>query len=167
MYQFKTIQVHKVLKETARSFFVVRKDGVLSNFFKYLLACIYPAQNWFDSFDSWRVIKQKIAYCKWQKGQLTNFLNWYFSETTFDIEQARLASLFCPTIDLESSVFLPEISSESTIFTYSINDPLTIIAEVTIKTPNNIYIDSNKLSELTSLIEQIKLDGSIYKIESL
>lgn len=166
MPQFKTIDYSMINYEAVRNFHAVNRAGFLSIEYRYTLACIYPLQDTFNNFDTWRQAKKIIAQCKWTIGQLTNVLNYFFDnvQNRIYISQQRISNVFVPIIAYESDVFVPEISSESTVFAPNINDAGTVLAQVTFHVPSDVYNDSLVMNQLIIVIEQIKISGFSYAI---
>lgn len=104
---YKTIEYGKMLYETLGNYFSVNVFGNLSILYRFLLSCLYTLQPEWDSFETWRFNKKLIANCKWQIGQLTNVLNYYFDNTQkrIYITQRALLNTFAPTIAYESVTY--------------------------------------------------------------
>ena len=174
-----------------------------------------------DSFEVWRANNKIIANCKWQIGQLTNVLNYYFDSTysRIYITQKALLNIFSPIIAFESTTYDRDINdstihdagdtltenviyqvitmggvatyngdnyakgdffkvltgvltfSSSTgaqvspaLFAPTISDP-SILSEVFIWVPPDVWNDSIAMINLRSIIEQVKFQGIPYKIK--
>lgn len=169
MSQFKTIDYAMMNFEAVRNFHAVNKAGFLSIEYKYTLSMIWPLQNSFNDFDTWRRAKQIIANCKWTIGQVTNVLNYFFDTDLkrIYISQKRLTNLFAPIINYESTTFAPTIANESDSFAPNINENGTALAEVSIHVPTSIFTDQLIMSQLISVVEQIKITGLYYIIEEI
>ena len=98
---FRTIKYSKMTFETLRSYFSVNASGQLSILYKFVFSCLYPLQSVFDNYDTFRIKKQIIASCKWQIGQLTNVLNYFFDPTLkrIHINQSEV-TIIAESIDL-------------------------------------------------------------------
>lgn len=178
MNQFKYISYPKMLYETLRNYLSVTKvffeDGVqkggkLSDLYKYCLSILYVLQSPWDSFEMFRAQKKIIANCKWQIGQLTNVLNYFFDpiDKRIVITQSRILSLFAPMIQYESTTYAPTIDEESTTYEGTITDTSTIIAEVNFHVPSEIFNNTITMGQLISTIEQVKITGINYIITEL
>jgi hypothetical protein len=169
MAVFKNIVHTEMLKETMR-WFATNKDGNPSKLYKYLFAVVFVLQTFFQSFSAWRDEKFIIANCKWQMGQLTNVLNYFFDpiNKTIYIDQAIILNIFDPVITGNQAVnFDPVITgNESTLYEPDFYSTVYITG-VIVHVPNAIYIDSIQMSALTAVLEQIKITGLSYTIVSL
>jgi hypothetical protein len=158
-----------MLTETMR-WFATNKDGQPSKLYKFLFACVQIWQDWFSGFSMWRNEKFIIANCKWQIGQLTNVLNYFFDpiNKTIYIDQVTLLNTFDPVLTGNQAVNfdLPITGNESTLYEPTFS-PNVIITGVIIHVPNAIYIDPAQMTALTSVIEQIRITGISYTIVSL
>lgn len=166
MAVFKTIDYGRMNYEALRNFHSVNRSGFLSIEYRYTLSMVYPLQDYFNGFDTWRRAKKIIAQCKWTIGQVTNVLNYFFDNNLKRIylTQQRLDNLFAPVIAYESITFAPVIAEESTAYAPSINDTATVLAEVTIHVPSDVYSNPLLMSQLISVVDQIKITGFVYII---
>ena len=169
MPQFKTIDYSLVNYEAVRNFHAINRAGLLSIEYRYTLCCVWPLQLAFDDFHLWRKAKKIIANCKWTVGQVTNVLNYFFDNTLnrIFITQQRIENVFVPVINYESAVFASEISDESTVLAPGINDFGVTLAHVTINVPTEVYSDAIIMSQLISVVEQIKITGFSYSIAEI
>lgn len=164
MSQYRTIYYPKMLYESLRNYYSINSDGQLSVLYKILLCCLWPLQLRWNDYETFRQNKLIIANTKWQLGQLTNVLNYLFTTTEIYITQAVQPTINVPTIFYESETMAPTITYESDVKVPTIDNAYNIIAIVTIHVPTSIYTDSNKMSELVSIIEQIIITGITYNI---
>lgn len=163
MPNFRHIHYGRQLYETLRAYYSVNASGNLSVLYKYLIAILQVMQAPFDEYDKYRTKEAIIAGCKWQIGQLTNVLN-YLYDTTLNriyITQSDIANIADPTFDY------PPIHFDGTfddappaIFERTFTDRVATTL-VTINVPVGV-----NLSDLTATVEQIKLKGIPYKIET-
>lgn len=91
-----------MLYETLGEYFSINSSGTLSILYRYCASLIYPIQKEFDSFETWRTKQKIIAMCKWQKGQLTNVLNYLYPSTV---------SPYIPFSDPVSGIYVTEVST--------------------------------------------------------
>jgi hypothetical protein len=192
MYQFKTIDYGAMNFEALRNDLAINKATTLSREYKYTLAMIYPLQSIFNNFAIWREEKRLIAQCKFTIGQLTNLLNYFFDPTNkgISIRQQQNVTLYAPNIDDTATdvPFAPNI--DDAVVSDAVGNPInqyysqTIPATatyyrsfapninagavgslVTIMIPSVIYNDSEILSKIVSVIEQIKITGINYTLK--
>jgi hypothetical protein len=166
---YKTINIGKILYESIRNSFAINKAGELSIFYKFCLACVYPLQTAFDSFETWRQRQLIIANCNYTIGQLKNVLNYLFDNTNFvapdwgriTITQSEFSYIYAPTIDDESTTFAPPITDESTTDAPTIeSDPNQ--RNVMFNIPSDL---SASLADIIATIDQIKIDGLTYSYQ--
>jgi hypothetical protein len=152
--------------ETLRNYFSVNKAGRLSILYKFLLACLWPLQQQWNTFELWRQKIWLISQCKWQIGQLTNVLNTLYDPISKRIftTQAEAGYIFAPTIDYESDLFAPTIAVESTEFAPTILDS-TLLRETIINIPSIISGDDSVYSDFIATIEKIRILGLLYTIQ--
>ena len=163
MLQFRVVNYGKMLYESLRAYFSINSSGNLSQLYLFLLACLYPLQPAFDDYDTFRIKKQIIANCKWQIGQLTNVLNYFFDPVSkrITITQSVLASVDDPVFMETPINFDPEYPETTTIFE-PIFRGLYNRTNVTFNVPSTV-----DQSELISIIEQIKINGINYSIHTI
>jgi hypothetical protein len=178
MLPFKNITYSKMLYETLRNYHSVTKvyfdeegnqqGGLLSDLYKYCLACLYVLQAPWNAFNLWRRDKLIIASCKWQIGQVTNVLNHFFDAelSRIFITQRKLTNLFAPVIDGNESLTYgwPIDIYESEIFAPVITDTVTLATEVSVHVPASIFTSPSIMNSLIAIIEQIKITGINYQI---
>ena len=163
MLQFRIVNYGKMLYESLRAYFSINSSGNLSQLYLFLLACLYPLQPIWDNYDAFRIKKQIIANCKWQIGQLTNVLNYFFDPVSkrIAITQSVLISIDDPVFAVTPINFDPVYPETTTIF-----EPVF----------KGLYNRSNTIfsvpvavdqSELISIIEQIKINGINYIIQTI
>ena len=152
MLQFRKIDYSKMLYESLRAYFSVNSSGQLSILYKFLFSCLYPLQPAFNNYDTFRIKKKIIAGCKWQIGQLTNVLNYFFDPdlSRIYITQSTITTLSAPVFEETTAVFAPVFSG------------LSARSNVTFWVPSSV-----NMSELISVIEQIKINGIPYQIQLL
>ena len=112
-----------------------------------------------------------IANCKWQIGQLTNVLNYFFDPTnkTIYIDQVTLLDVFDPVMTgNQATNFDPIVTGfESTLYEPTF-DQTVIITGVIIHVPAAYATPGTaNYTNLVSVIEQIKITGIPYTIVSL
>jgi hypothetical protein len=175
---FRSINYARMLYEALRNYLSVTKvyfvdgtqyGGLLSDLYKYLLSCLYMLQSPWDSFEIWRAEKYIIANCKWQIGQLTNVLNYFFDsiQLRIYITQSRTLNLFAPTIAYESTTYAPTIAYESTTYASMITEATSVIAGVNFHVPSDVFNDPIAMGQLISVIEQVKITGINYVITEI
>jgi hypothetical protein len=180
MANYRTIDYAKMIFETLRSplsvtkvYFVagVQYGGVLSILYRYCVCCIWPFQNWWNNFETYRIKKKYIAYCKWETGHVTNLLNFLYDNTQkrIYISFKIYTNIFVPSLYYESTVLVPAFAAgvQSLTRVPSIANDGSGRAGVIINVPNSIYIDPIVMADLVSTIEQIKLTGIDYIIQSI
>ena len=167
---FRNISPTVMLTETMR-WFATNRDGNPSKLYKFLFAVVYVLQNYFQSFSAWRDEKFIIANCKWQIGQLTNVLNYFFDPVnkTIYIDQVTLLDCFVPDFTVNpSTVFVPDLTVDpSTVFVPDL-DSTVIITEVIIHVPSPYYTPGTpENTALIAVLEQIKITGIPYTITNI
>ena len=169
MLQYRIIDYPKMLYETLRNYFSINANGDLSILYRILLSCLWPLKLQWDSFVTFRNEKLIIANTKWQVGQLENVLNFFFDSELkrIKIQQSTITTLSVPTINYESIVCAPTIDYDSTICVPTINNTSLSISLVIFLLPNEIYINEAIKYQIKMVIEQIKIDGIKYEIQSL
>lgn len=158
----KNINYQKLLFEGLRFYFSVNKAGQPSILYRYLSAFVSLFQAPFNSFDTFRKKEYLIANCKWQIGQLTNLLNYFYdniqnriyitqstsftvSDSTFNYNQLNNDS------DFNSIALMQERAFNDSSFQTIVN----------INVPIGVNLD-----DLTATIEQIKFKGIPYQIQT-
>ena len=134
MLQFRVVNYGKMLYESLRAYFSINSSGNLSQLYLFLLACLYPLQPAFDDYDTFRIKKQIIANCKWQIGQLTNVLNYFFDPVSkrITITQSVLASVDDPVF-METPINFEKIKNLSNFLCiFSDNDPYVPVSDTKI-----------------------------------
>ena len=151
--------------ETLRSYFSVNASGQLSILYKFVFSCLYPLQSVFDNYDSFRIKKQIIASCKWQIGQLTNVLNYFFDPTLkrIYINQSEVTVIADPTFDYDPVSFDPVFDETTTIFE-PVFSGLSSKTNATIMVPVSVFSTSE--NEIISVLEQVKMNGIPYQINT-
>jgi hypothetical protein len=117
-------------------------------------------QSIFDSYDTFRIKKQIIASCKWQIGQLTNVLNYFFDPILkrIYITQSEVTIIADPQFEYEPILFDPVFEETTSIFEpYFLGQSSK--TNVTFMIPTGVNVD-----EITAVIEQVKMNGIPYTI---
>jgi len=163
MLQFRNIDYSKMLYESLRAYFAVNTAGQVSIMYKFLLCCLYPLQPAFNNYDIFRIKKKIIAGCKWQIGQLTNVLNYFFDPAykRIYISQSAVTNVSAPVFEEITAILAPVFEETTAIFA-PIFSGLSARSSVTFFVPNTV-----NMSELISIIEQIKINGIPYQISTL
>jgi hypothetical protein len=163
MLQFRKIDYSKMLYESLRAYFSVNSSGQLSILYKFLFSCLYPLQPAFNNYDTFRIKKKIIAGCKWQIGQLTNVLNYFFDpdSSRIYITQSTITILSAPVFEETTAIFAPVFEETTSVFA-PVFSGLSARSNVTFWVPNSV-----NMSELISVIEQIKINGIPYQIQLL
>ena len=152
-----------MLMESLRAYFAVNAAGQVSILYKFLLCCLYPLQPTFNNYDTFRIKKKIIAGCKWQIGQLTNVLNYFFDPVykRIYISQSTVTNVNAPVFEETTAILAPVFEETTSIFA-PIFSGLSARSNVTFFVPNTV-----NMSELISIIEQIKINGIPYQISTL
>lgn len=162
MSQFRSIDYGKMLYEALRSYFSVNSNGEISILFKFIYGCIFPIQKKFDEYVDFRNKKQIIANCKWQIGQLTNVLNYFFDSTLkrIYITQSNANQIVDVTFEYNAINFDLDFSQNAEIY-----EP--IFGGQALKTSVIIMVPSGiDLNLITSVVEQVKMNGIPYTIQT-
>ena len=158
----KKINYPALLFEGLRSYFSMNKTEQPSILYKYLAAFVALFQQPFLSFDAFRIKEYLIANCKWQIGQLTNLLNYFYDNTQKRIYITQSYSFTISDVTFDYN----QINNDS-----DFNSP-TLIQERTfedasLQTIVHINVPSIvNLDDLTATIEQIKFQGIPYQIQT-
>lgn len=162
MPNFKHISYGKLLYETLRSYYSVNVSGNISIMYKFLLAIIQVLQAPFDGYEIYRTKEAIIANCKWQIGQLTNVLNFLYDPTLsrIFITQSIVLPVADPTFAYNPDNFDTVFAEDPEIFERTFSDKVASTL-VTINVPIGVNI-----SDLTATVEQIKLTGIPYTIQT-
>lgn len=172
MNGFKTIHYIRMLFETTRSWFAINSSGQLSILFRYLSSIIYPLQESFDDFDSYRQKARLIALCKWEKGQLENILNEIYPSETNDLitvenveyetEYACEIPTGATTLDytfyaneIENGVIAESPAPDYTTYLADIDDMFLNQNNVVFNIPSDIYLSSQ--NDIENTIKQINI----------
>ena len=163
MLQFRKIDFSKMLYESLRAYFAVNTAGQVSIMYKFLLCCLYPLQPAFNNYDIFRIKKKIIAGCKWQIGQLTNVLNYFFDPAykRIYISQSAVTNVDDPVFE-ETPVNFDLVFEETITIFEPVFSGLSARSNVTFMVPGSV-----NMNELISVIEQIKINGIPYKIQTL
>jgi hypothetical protein len=138
----------------------------MSIFYRYLLCCLYVLQHPWDAFNLWREREKIIAGCKYEIGQLTNVLNYFFDSTLnrIYITQEGYLNVFVPTF---THAYTPPPADESDVFVLTFGTPI-MNNEVLIHVPAPYYTPlTSEYTALVGVIEQIKITGLNYQIVSI
>jgi len=163
MFMSKAINYSYLLFDTLREYFSVRSDGTISWLYKFCLACLYPLQSKFNTYDTFRIERTYVAYCNYTKGQLTNLLNKLFPSTTtdlFSITQRTSKQVFMAGIDTGTNIGYTTTYSKGyteVTTTYLYGFPYIGYTDAIINVPSDIY--DNILSAVEAIVNQIKLTG--------
>ena len=157
---FRAILYGKMLYETLRAYFAVNASGDLSILYKFCYSCLYILQPAFDSYDTFRIKKQIIASCKWQIGQLTNVLNYFYDNllNRIYITQSAVSEITAPTFSYTTALFAPNFDGTTTVFVPEFSGQSSR-TNVTIMVPSTV-----DLVDLKATVEQIKINGVPYSI---
>lgn len=149
-----------MLYEALRNYFSLNTAGEISILFKYCSALLFPLQGPFDAYDLVRRAYEIVANCKFQIGQLTNVLNYFYDPLLkrIFIAQATIVVLSAPEFEYTTDVQCMEFEEPATAQAREFGDK-TAGQLVSINIP--IGID---LAAITATIEQIKVDGIDYQI---
>lgn len=165
MTNFRHINYSKMLFETLRRYFAVNAAGNMSYPYKYLTCFVAPLAQQFETFEVFRNKENLIASCKWEIGQLTNVLNYLYD---IDLKRIYITQSLVSAVSLtmfeyaaiqQAQDFGGSTSLQLREFT---DDPNQTI--VTIYVPSAIY--STVVSDMTATVNQIKIDGIPYQINS-
>lgn len=160
---FKNIDYGRMLFEALRNFYALNSNGEISIFYKFLASGMSILQDAFSKYDAFRRKEYLIATCKWQIGQLTNVLN-YFYDPTFNriyISQSHISVISDPIFAYTPTNFDAEFSdapmqSESRFLDRADTTLVTINVPVGVA---DVF-----LSDMIATIEQIRLRGIPYVI---
>lgn len=163
MADFKNINYGRMLYEAMRNYFSVNTSGELSWLFKFCAAIVQPLQAPFDAYATARAKSHIIAQCRWQMGQLKNTLNYIYDSTLsrIYITQSVITVISDPEFAYTPVNFdgvfeeTPAVINERTF-----NDRASTSA-VIIHIPASIDLD-----DITATIEQIRVQGIPYQIET-
>lgn len=160
MASFRKIDYSKLLYETLRSYFSFNAANQPSQLYIFLACIIAPLQGPFNNYDVFRIREALIAQCKWQIGQLTNVLNMLFDATLqrIFITQNKQTIISDPTfayppIHFDSDFNTPPMVYERGFFDRAAETIVIINVPVSIDLP-----------DITSVIEQIRMQGIPYQI---
>ena len=157
---FRNIDYPKLLLEGLRHYFSINNSGDVSFLYKYLTAFVALFPSAFADLVAFRNKEALIAQCKFQIGQLTNLLNYFYDATLsrIYISQSVISVVADPMFQYAPVNFDSDFASAPLIeereFGDRVNESL-----VTINVPTGVNI-----SDLTATVEQIKLQGIPYQI---
>jgi hypothetical protein len=160
MKLFRNIDYSKMLLETLRNFFSVNVAGNISILYKYALALIYPLQQPFNDYVTFRNKEFIIASCKWQIGQLTNVLNYLYDNTLnrIYITQSTITIVNDPMFQYAPYNFDSDFAAAPSIFERGFTDKVSS-SLVTINAPT--AVDHN---DFVATVNQIRTLGIRYTI---
>jgi hypothetical protein len=157
MIKFRNIDYGKMLFESLRAYFAVNSSGQLSILYKFCISCLFILQSPFNDYDTFRVKKFIIANCKYQIGQLTNVLNYFFDSVSKRIWIEN------SDITMVNSVVFGETPPDGDYdYLYGPDPMIDEIVFGGLLSRSNILIhvpSSVDRDELIAVIEQIKITG--------
>lgn len=160
MAVFKNINYGRSLYDGLRAYFSVNSTGHLSILYKLLFCMVQPLQAPFDLLNAQRAINKIVANCKWQIGQLTNVLNYLFDPelSRIFITQSISSIVSATTFEYTAIQNITEFGGGNPVFVRGFQDR-SAQTVVTINVPAGTNI-----SEITAIIEQIRIQGIAYQI---
>lgn len=164
MKRFRNINYGRTLYESLRNYFSVDGiTGVITSLYRYVAALIQPLQPRFDQYVVFRKKEEIIARCKWQIGQLTNVLNYFYDNllNRIFIGQAVLTVIADPMFEYPPVNFDSDFDSAPVVQEREFGDRASSTL-TTINVPAGIDMD-----DLIATIEQIRMDGFFYTINIL
>src|SRR5579863_2763033 len=165
MIKFRTISYGKMLYETLRAYFSVNDQGEMSVLYQICAAIVQPLQDPFDAYHTFRVAASMVANFKWQIGQLTNVLNYFF-----DTSLQRIFITQSVVNIVSDSTFAYDPITYDDVFenAYLINEREfgdgANKTTVAINVP--VSVAGTSLSQITATLEQIRLPGIQYVIQT-
>lgn len=161
-YNLRNIDYSRQLYESLRNYYAVNSNGQVSMLYKILYCFLQPLQPGFDAYALFRQREFLIAQCRYIIGQLTNVLNMLYDPTLkrIFITQSTVSQLSAPgfayTTYVQAQGFDAPAQVQARGFYDSANRTLT-----TINVP-----DATDLNDLIATVEQIRLKGKIYAIQT-
>jgi hypothetical protein len=168
----KLVNISQVLYQTLRGL-SVNVAGTLSILYRYLLACLYPLQTAFDTFNTKRVKQLLLSQCKWEFGQATWVLNELYDTT---LRRIVITKPF-PVLNYFYTFATPDRYSYDNTFatpitpapdfenTFATNSITGESAKVWI--PAALYGDAAILSDITATVNKLIPQGILVTINSL
>jgi len=159
---FRNIDYGKMLYEALRNYFSVNSDGQITVLYKYCACFLQPLQLPFNNYDAARQINALVAQCRWQIGQLTNVLNFLFDtiQKRIFITQAKTSVLSAPSFPYNTPVQVRGFGSPAQAQARGFGDN-TSTSKVVFNVPVGVNI-----SNITAIIEQIRIQGIPYVIQT-
>lgn len=160
MAVFKNINYGRSLYDGLRAYFSVNSTGQLSILYKLLFCIVQPMQAPFDLLNAQRTVNKIVANCKWQIGQLTNVLNYLFDPglSRIFITQSISNIVSATTFEYTAIQNISEFGGGNPVFVRGFQDR-SAQTSVIINVP-----PGTNISEITAIIEQIRIQGIAYQI---
>ncbi len=158
----RNIDYGQMLYEAMRNYFSVNSAGQISILFKFCACFLQPLQAPFDAYAAARAINILVASCKWQIGQLTNVLNFLFDATMkrIFITQSQTSVLSAPNFEYVTHLQVRGFDEPALAQARSFTDN-TSTSKVIFNVPAAVNI-----SNITAIIEQIRIQGIPYEIQT-
>lgn len=159
MKNFRNINYGRLLLDTLTNYFSVNVNGNISWMFKFCLACLAPLALAFQDFVSFRNREYLIAQCKFQIGQLTNLLNYFYDPQfkRITINQSSTLHIGLTTFEYTASHTAGEYFGAGTALQLAayFGDAINS-SDVTINVPVAANAD---IFDLTAVVNQIRIEG--------
>lgn len=157
---FRDIDYGKSLYEALRNYFSVNTSGRISILYQYCACFLQPMQAPFDAYDAARIINALVASCRWQIGQLTNVLNFLFDPLLKRITITQSKTTVLSAVNFEYPAILQVRGFDEAAIAQgrSFTDNSST-SKVTFNVPASV-----SLSNITAIIEQIRIQGIPYVI---
>ena len=159
---FRNINYAKQLYEALRNYFSINTAGNVSIMFKYCACFLQVLQAPFDAYDAARQINALVAQCGWLIGQATNLLNYLYDSELSRIymTQSKTLNLSAPQFPYTTSVQVRGFAEAAKAQCRGFFDSIST-SKVIINVPASV-----NLSALTATVEQIRLQGIPYSIQT-
>jgi hypothetical protein len=159
---FRNINYGRMLYESLRNYYSLNSSEQITILYKLCAAILSPLQPAFDDYVKFRTKEALIASCKWQIAQLTNVLNYLYDTA---LSRIYITQGVLMVVSDVTFAYLP-INNDGT-FAMAPNVQEHEFGDRSSQTLVTINIPSGvNLSDITATIEQIRMQGIPYKINT-
>lgn len=170
MYKFKFIDLKNVLLLFNRQYWTINASGNLSILYSFLYACIYPLQTHIQSFLVSRLHSYNLAGVKFNYGEATAFLNYWYDNVN--------NSIYFNVLNFSNTLFI-SAESKPTEYVYIFNQASGNYVYINTKTqeffdsdilicniPLSLYNDPINYPNFIADLNTIILSGITYTIKT-
>ena len=163
--QYYSVKSKKVLNQLGEETYNLS----LSNFYKFLLCCLFPLQPVLDNFNVFRKKQFNLANTPWDSNPVTNFLNYYYDNVN--------NSIFLSYSSLRNTEYISSVSYNEPLWVGSVasNKPAWISSSqydfsqyygLIVNIPSYLYNNETIKNKINADINTLKPAGIEYKLLS-